>query len=161
MFIPILRAAYLVKAHIELNEVDVVARLVIEEAAKLVVLAYKNIWRARDEKRLSMDAAGNVMGFVGIDICLAEGGMGGKMVPIAVISSMRVLMNTSQMVLGPMDGIVMTVEFVQQAPDAVVETEHICDNDERVRVRDELYVVMDSGGVDHDGIGLVLLGSWS
>ena len=67
---------------------------------------------------------------------MAEGGMDGKLVPIAVISSMSVLMNMSQIVLVPEDGITMTVELVQQAPDVVPEPEHTSDDDERVEVRD-------------------------
>lgn len=97
---------------------------------------YENIWVASDEKKPSRDAATNVVGFAGIGSWLAEGGRVGKLVPIAFISSMRVLTTMSQMVLAPVDGIVMTVELVQQAPDTVAEPEHDSDDDEKVEVCD-------------------------
>lgn len=59
---------------------------------------------------------------MGNDNWLAEGGGVGKLVPIAFISSTRVLRTMLQTVLAPIDGILMTVELVQQAPDIVAET---------------------------------------
>ena len=123
---------------------------------------YENIWLARDEKKPSTDAGGTWMGLVGIDHWLAEGGMDGKLVPIALISSMRVLMSTLQIVVIPMVGTVITVELVQQAPDVVAEPEHTFDDDERVEVRNELCEFTDSEGLfDFDGDERVLVGSWS
>ena len=97
---------------------------------------YENILAASDEKKPPIDAATNVVGFAGIDSWLAEGGMVGKLVPIVFISSIKVLMTMSQMVLAPVDGIVMTVELVQQGPDMVAELEHAIDDDERIELRD-------------------------
>lgn len=105
---------------------------------------YANIWAASDEKKPSIDPATNVVGIVGIDSGLAEGGRGGKLAPIAFISSMTVLITRSQMALAPVDGIVMTVELVQQAPDILAEPEHRVDDDGRVEVRDGV----DRGGDD-------------
>ena len=68
---------------------------------------------------------------------MADGGIDEVLVPIAFISSISVLMKTLQIVLAPVDGITMTVELVQQAPDVVTEPEHTSDDDERVEVRDE------------------------
>lgn len=97
---------------------------------------YENIWAASDEKKPSIDAATNLVGFSGIDSWLAEGGMVGKLVPTAFISSITVLTTMSQMVLAPVDGIVMTIELVQQAPDMVAEPEHAIDDDERMKLRE-------------------------
>ena len=60
----------------------------------------------------------------------------GKLVPITSISSIRVLTTMLQMVLIPTDGIVITVEFVQHAPDVFAEPEQTSDDDERVEIRD-------------------------
>lgn len=99
-----------------------------------------------------MDAAAIVVAFGEIDNWLAQGGRMGKMVPIAFISSMRVLTAMLQMVLIPMDGIVMTVEFVQHAPDVFAEPEHTCDDDGRVEIRDGKEVTVDPEGLsDLDG----------
>ena len=81
---------------------------------------------------------------------MAEGGIDEKVVPIAFISSMSVLMNTLQIVLAPADGITMTVELVQQAPDIFVEPEHTSDDDERVEV-DEGAVIESLSSRDLDG----------
>ena len=91
---------------------------------------YANILAASDEKKPSIDPSFKVLGFAGTDNGLAEGGKVGKLVPIAFISSMTVLIMMSQMVLAPVDGIVMTVELVQQAPDILAEPEHRFDDDE-------------------------------
>ena len=110
--------------------------MVIGRIVRCALSTYENIWAASDEKKPSIDAAANLVGFAGIDSWLAEAGMVGKLVPIAVISSTTVLTTMSQMVLAPVEGIVITIELVQQAPDMVVEPEHAVNDDERIEVRD-------------------------
>ena len=80
------------------------------------------------EKIGLLDAAGIAVGFAGIHHWRAKGGMYGRNAGPNRLSfrSTRVVTDTLQMVLAPVDGIGMTAGA---APDVVAEAEHPFDDD--------------------------------
>ena len=113
---------------VELIGLEIVVRLEIKVAVRCALAMCEGKSPARDEKKSSIDALAGVPGLAGNINWLTLNDMGGNLVPIASTPSITVSTAMAQMVLGPVDDIVMTIELVQQAPDTVAEPEHTLDD---------------------------------